>query len=130
MSKRKHIADFFVAKKKTDTDIDGEDKDDESNTPKPSKPNHNAQLTLKVERIACSNGNDNLHDFDFIFQLSGTSTERSNTECSGDRMLSGILESTLKINIEGTVRVHEKVEIEVKPNSKCKEIQVFLLEYS
>lgn len=122
MSKRKqvNISEYFENKRKPETAaIDDEDNESISSSSssvyKPSKLNHNVQFTLKMEQIAYTNGEKNL-SLDFVFHLLGISDNRSNIGHSGDRELCDTLDSTLKINIAGTV--NDNVEISVRFGSK------------
>lgn len=94
MSKRQRsVLDLWEAKRKAvesgeddgDTDSrDGESDFSGSNNPIPSKHNHNFQFDLNMERDECANGTDLF--FDFVFHLSGTSSNQTSIEC-GDREL-------------------------------------------
>lgn len=120
MSKRKNtqIDDYFGPKKRSEAETNDENDDNESissnsssNWSKPSKPNHNVQFTLEMGQITRTDGKKNLL-FDFILHLLGT----TETAHSSDRDLSDALDSTLKINIEGTA--HDNVEISVRIDSE------------
>lgn len=123
MSKRKilqrNVADFFAPKRKPGDETDNEDDDSgdnesefsTSNNPIPSNSNHNVQITLKMERAGCANGNGLC--LDFVLHLSGTSSNQSNTE-RGDRELAldSLLISNMRVHIEGTA--HKDVEVNVR----------------
>lgn len=75
----------------------------------------NLLSVLRIERIEYANGNKLLFGFDFVFHLSGTSTNQSNieNEITGDR------------GLESEDTAHENVEIQFKVGDNCEHKRFF-----